>query len=231
MGAVLDLLRQAAATLASRRTACRTTRWSSRERRRRGALGRQFPRRAGRLRRRHDGHRALRDRLAFGAAHRHADGPGAVRSAGVPDAATGPQLRLHDRAGNGGGAGLREQAARLSGQRRFDPDLAPTRRITCRWRRMPRGGCAHGGERRACRRRRDAGRRTGVRFPCADARRAVRWSACARSSARACRHLEDDRYLAPDIAAAAETGAVGRACRRGRGTSHARVTKDKRAMR
>ena len=35
----------------------------------------------------------------------------------------GPQLRLHDRAGDGRGAGLGEQAARLSGQRRFDPDL------------------------------------------------------------------------------------------------------------
>ena len=33
------------------------------------------------------------------------------------------EFRLHDRAGHGGGAGLREQAARPSGQRRFDPDL------------------------------------------------------------------------------------------------------------
>ena len=35
----------------------------------------------------------------------------------------GPQFRLHDPAGHGGGAGLGEQAARPSGQRRHDPDL------------------------------------------------------------------------------------------------------------
>ncbi len=49
--------------------------------------------------------------------------PVALRPAGVPDAETRPQLRLHDRPGDGGGAGLGEQAARLSRQRRFDPDL------------------------------------------------------------------------------------------------------------
>ena len=64
---------------------------------RRGAVGRQLPRRAGRLRRRHDRARGLRDRLARRAAHRHAGRSGALRPAGVPDAAAGPQLRLHDR--------------------------------------------------------------------------------------------------------------------------------------
>ena len=52
------------------------------------ALGRQFPRRAGRLRRRHDRARGLRDRLARRAPHRHAGRSGAVRPAGVPDAAS-----------------------------------------------------------------------------------------------------------------------------------------------
>ena len=52
---------------------------------RRGAVGRQFPRRAGRLRRRHDRARDLRDRLARRAARRDAGRSRAVRPAGVPD--------------------------------------------------------------------------------------------------------------------------------------------------
>jgi hypothetical protein len=72
MGAVLDLARQAAATLAIR------GQWRLRQpadfrRQRRGAVGRQFPRRAGGVRRRHAGDRNLRDRLARRAAGRHAD--------------------------------------------------------------------------------------------------------------------------------------------------------------
>ena len=42
------------------------------------AVGRQFPRRAGGVRRRHDRARGLRDRLARRAAHRHAGRSGAV---------------------------------------------------------------------------------------------------------------------------------------------------------
>ena len=48
------------------------------------------------------------------ATHRHADRPRAVGSAGVPDAAAGAELRLHDRASDGGGARIGEQAARAS---------------------------------------------------------------------------------------------------------------------
>ena len=55
---------------------------------RRGPVGRQLPRRAGRLRRRHPGPGALRDRLAGRTAHRHAGRSGAVGPAGVPDAAS-----------------------------------------------------------------------------------------------------------------------------------------------
>ena len=52
------------------------------------AFRRQLPRRARRLRRRHDGAGDLRDRLAGRAAHRHAGRSGAVAAAGVPDAAS-----------------------------------------------------------------------------------------------------------------------------------------------
>ena len=44
------------------------------------AVGRQFPRRAGGVRRRHDRAGGLRDRFARRAAHRHAGRPGAVRA-------------------------------------------------------------------------------------------------------------------------------------------------------
>ena len=50
------------------------------------AVGRQFPRRAGRLRGRHHRARAVRDRCHRRTPHRHADRPGAVAAAGVPDA-------------------------------------------------------------------------------------------------------------------------------------------------
>ena len=148
MGACLDLLRQAAATLADRGQR-RHRQSADLPRRRRSALGRQFPRRAGRLRRRHDRARRVRDRLARRAAHRDAGRSGAVRPAGVPDAAAGPEFRLHDPAGHRRGAGLGEQAARLSGERRLASRPRPTRRITSRWRRTARGGCGDGAERRS----------------------------------------------------------------------------------
>ena len=107
---------------------------------RRGAVRRQFPRRAGGVRRRHSGDRGVRDRLARRAAHRHADRSRALGAAGVSHAAAGAQFRLHGRAGDGGGAGRREQAARLSGERRFRSRPPPTRRITSRWRRTARAG-------------------------------------------------------------------------------------------
>ena len=84
--------------------------------------------------------------------------------AGVPDAEARPQLRVHDPAGDRGGAGRREQAARLSGERRFDPDLG-----------QPGGSRLDGGARRAAaaadgrecrrdRRHRAPGRRPGLRL-------------------------------------------------------------------
>ena len=145
--------------------------------------------------------------------------PGAVGPAGVPDAEARPQLRLHDPAGDGGGAGLGEQAARLSGQRRFDPDLRqPGRpRLDGRAWRAPAG--ADGGERR----RRSIGIELLAAAQGCDFHRAAALQRGARSGARAiCAatspHLDDDRYLHPDIAAAA-TALVSGAARRGGGRS------------
>ena len=118
------------------------------------------------------------------------------------------QLRLHDPAGHGGGARRREQAARPSGQRRFDPDLG-----------QPGGPCLDGGARRAppdgdgrqlpgrssassCWRRRKAA--TSI-VRCAPARRSRR---CATLVRRHVPHLDDDRYFQPDLARAADL--VGR---------------------
>ena len=165
-------------------------------RHRRGAVGRQLPRRAGRVRRRHPGARALRDRLARRAAHRHAGRSGAVGPAGVPDAQARAQLRLHDPAGHGGGAGRREQAARAPGQRRFDPDLG-----------QPGGPRLDGGARRA------PPAADGRQLPrpssassCWRRRRAATSIAPLRSSPllervralvrRHVPHLDDDRYFA-----------------------------------
>ena len=114
-----------------------------------------------------------------------------------------PQLRLHDPAGDRRGAGLGEQAARLSGERRLDPDLGQPGgpRLDGGARRAP--AAADGRECRARRRHRAAGRRAGLRLPRAAAlERAAGARACA-SCARGCRTLEDDRHLAPDIEAAA----------------------------
>ena len=77
MGAALDVLRQAAGTLATEANGVSDNPLVFADDGR-GAVGRQLPRRAGRLRRRHDGARALRDRLAGRAAHRHAGRSGAV---------------------------------------------------------------------------------------------------------------------------------------------------------
>ena len=52
----------------------------------------------------HDRARRLRDRRARRAPHRAAGRSGAVRPAGVPDAEARPEFRLHDPAGDGGGA-------------------------------------------------------------------------------------------------------------------------------
>ena len=87
MGAALDVLRKAADTLETEANGV-TDNPLIFAGRRHGAVRRQFPCRAGRLRRRHDRDRGLRDRLAVGTAHRDAGRSGAVRPAGVPDAAS-----------------------------------------------------------------------------------------------------------------------------------------------
>ena len=212
MGAVLDL-HAAGRRDAGDRGERRLRQSSDLRRDQRGAVGRQFPRRAGGVRGRYAGACRLRDRLARRAAHRHADRPGAVGAAGVPYAAARAQFRVHGGAGDGGGAGVREQAARLSRERRFDPDLG-----------QPGGSCVDGGawrvparrdggERHQCGCDRAAGSGAGLRLSCADAlERAAR--ARARGPARRGAELDHDRYLAPDIAAAAalvRSGAIAAA--------------------
>ena len=61
---------------------------------------------------------------------------------------------------------------------------------------------------------RAAGRRAGLRLPRAADIERRRWSAPARVLRARVPHLEDDRYMAPDIAAADRAGALRRACRR-----------------
>ena len=100
--------------------------------------------------------------------------------AGVPDAEPGPQLGLHARPGDGRGARLREQAARCSGERRFDPDLGQPGGS-----RVDGGACraaafADGRERVRHRRHRMARRRAGLRLS-----RALALERAARSFARA----------------------------------------------
>ena len=77
MGAVLDMLRHAAGVLATEANGVSDNPLIIAGEGDR-PVGRQLPRRAGGLRRRHDGAGHLRDRLAGRAAHRHAGGPGAV---------------------------------------------------------------------------------------------------------------------------------------------------------
>ena len=107
-------------------------------RHRRGAFWGQFPCRAGCLCRRHDRHCLVRNRIDRGAAGGDAGRSRSVGAAGVPDPAAGAQFGLYDPPGDGGGAGVREQAARLSRQCRFDPDLG-----------QPGGSCVDGGARGA----------------------------------------------------------------------------------
>ena len=107
------------------------------------------------------------------------------------------------------GPGVREQGAGPSGVGRLDPDVARTRRTTCRWARSPRGTpgrswstwssiVAH----------RAAVRRPGARpaardVRCAAARRrAPVWRRPTRASARSRAALGADREPGPDLAAA-----------------------------
>ena len=91
--------------------------------RRRSAFRRKLPRRAGRVRRRQPRARGRRDRRAGRAAHRAAHRRDALRPAAVPREGRRRELGIHDRARDRGGAGLREQTARASGERGFAADL------------------------------------------------------------------------------------------------------------
>ena len=117
-------------------------------------------------------------------------------------AASRPQLRLHDSAGDRRRAGLGKQAARLSGERRFDPDLG-----------QPGGPCLDGRAWRAAPaadgRERQRGRSRIELLAAAqgcDFHAPLASSAAleqVRSSIRAVvPHLDEDRHFHPDINAA-----------------------------
>ena len=124
--------------------------------------------------------------------------PVAVRPAGVPDPRAGPQLGLDDGAGHGGGAGVGEQAARPSRQRRFDPHLGQPGgpRVDGGARLAP--AAADGRERDGRGRHRTACAAQGCDFlaplasspPLEAVRRLLREQVA---------HLDDDRHLHPDI--------------------------------
>ena len=198
MGAVLDLLRQAAETLGTEANGVSDNPLDVR-RRRAKSFRRQFPCRAGGLRGRHDRHGAVRDRLARRAPHRHAGRSCAVRPAGLPHAEARAQFGLHDPAGDGGRARLREQAARLSGERRFDPDLRQPGGPRLHGRPWRAPAAADGGE---CRRRASASNCSPPPRAAISMRRCGRASALERARAllRAkVPHLDDDRHMAPDM--------------------------------
>ena len=162
MGAVLDLARQATATLTTEANGVSDNPLifaDSGE----ALSGGNFH--GEPVRRRHAGARNLRDRLARRAACRHAHRPRAVRAAGVSHPAAWSELRIDAGAGDGGGAGVREQAARLSRKRGFDPDLRQSggpRGDVGEWRAPARG---HGRERGERDRDRAHRRRAGMRLP------------------------------------------------------------------
>ena len=86
----------------------------------------------------------------------------------------GPQFGLHDPAGDRRRAGFGEQAARHPGQRRFDPDLGQSGGSCLDGRARQPAADRDGGECRCGARHRAAGGRAGLRFPCAAANPARR---------------------------------------------------------
>ena len=142
MGACLDLLdgrrRHAGARGERRLRQSAGVRAGRAGRDRRDPLGRQLPRRAGRLRGRSDRARAGRDRLARRAPDRAPDRSRAERPAGLPVARARPQLGLHAGADLRRGARQREPASRPPGRDRQPADLG-----------QPGGPRQHGDLRRA----------------------------------------------------------------------------------
>ena len=107
-GATRDALAYARRVL-EREAASRPTTRSSSPTTQRDDLRRQLPRPAGRARARLRRHRGRRAGQHQRAAHRAARQPApVVGAAAVPRARERAQLRLHDRAGHGGGAGVSE---------------------------------------------------------------------------------------------------------------------------
>ena len=124
MGAVLDLLRQAAATLHVESNGVSDNPLifpASADGDDLVLSGGNFHGRAGRICRGYDRHRALRARFALGTQNRDAGRSGIIGPAGFPDAPARAQLRFHDPPGHRGGSCGREQAAGFSGERRLDP--------------------------------------------------------------------------------------------------------------
>ena len=203
MGAVLDLMRQAAATLATEANGVSDNPLIFADTGE-ALSGGNFHAEPVAFAADMLGDRGLRDRLARRAAHRHADRSGALRPAGVPDAAAGAQFRLHGGAGDGGGARRGEQAARLLRRASIRSRPRPTRRTTCRWRRTARAGSPPW--------RRTPSTSSAIELLAAaqgcDFHAPMRSSApLERVRARLRERvpgLDDDRYLAPDIAAAAD---------------------------
>ena len=93
--------------------------------------------------------------------------PALSRPAGVPDAKAGVEFRVHGAAGHRGRAGRREPPARDAGKRGFDSDLGQSGGS-----RVDVGACgapavADGGQCRSGDRHRTVGRGAGLRLPCA----------------------------------------------------------------
>ena len=110
MGACLAQIRHAADDAAHRsRTPFPTTRWSSPSRRH--LFRRQFPRRAGGLRRRQSGPGDCRDRRTRRTADRAADRHASLEAAAVLGGEGRAELGLHDRPGDRRRAGQRKQDA------------------------------------------------------------------------------------------------------------------------
>ena len=132
-----------------------------------------------------------------------------ARAPAVPHRARRAVERVHDRPVHAGGARERVQGPRAPGERRLDPDLGE-----------PGGPREHGLDRRAQAARGPAARRRGPRDrgalrgagarPAGAARAGRRDRRGARRGARAsCAHLDEDREMAPDIAAATTLVAEG----------------------
>ncbi len=90
---------------------------------------------------------------------------GTVRPAGIPVAQSRSRFRLHDPAGHGCRAGLGKQAARLSSQRRFHPDLGQPGRSCLDGGTWRAASARDGGQCRQCHRHRAAGGGARLRLP------------------------------------------------------------------